>query len=656
MSAVEPLYQQIRDALRAGDAAVACSLCEQARAQASGDSRFVFMHGIALRRTGDFINAEPLLRQVLEEDPSVEMIHHELGLALQGQGRMSEASISLERAVALQPGLTAAWRDLYELRAAMGDDVGAADAYRRAIGSTELDPLLKKAFDLVGAGRLGVAEGICREYLKRRPHDVDAIRLLADIGISLGLLDEAIILLERCLELAPDFDVARTNYVTALSRHQRFDLALEENALLRQRQPGNISHRVQQAAVLSMAGQFDEAHRVFAEVLEQIPEAASVLTSYGHSLRYGGKGDEAAEVYRRAIAANPGAGEAYWSLANLKTVQFDNTQLDGMRNQYAALTKPSTDKYHLAFAVGKALEDRKEYEASFAAYAEGNEIKRQFSAYDANRTTEQVDAMIGKCGSSLLDGLGHPSDAPIFILGLPRAGSTLLEQILASHSAVEATAELPFIGRIASELSGRRKRSEETRYPGVLASLSVDERVGLGQRYLDDAASYRTDKPRFVDKLPNNWIHIALIKRILPNATIIDARRHPMAACFANFKQLFARGQEFTYSQEDIGRYYADYLRLMDHWHSVFPEGLLTVQYEAVVEDLDTQVRQLLAHAKLDFEEACLRYHEKDRAVRTASSEQVRQPIYRDALALWENYREFLSPLEATLAEHGVSW
>ena len=656
MSAVEALYQQIRDALRVGDATVACALSEQARAQAPGDSRFVFMHGIALRRAGDFVNAEPLLRQVLAEDPSVEMIHHELGLALQGQGRLSEASTSFERAVALQPDLTAAWRDLYELRAAMGDDVGAGDAYRRAIGSTELDPLLKKAFDLVGAGRLGVAEGICREYLKRRPHDVDAIRLLADIGISLGLLDEAIILLERCLELAPDFHVARSNFVTALSRHQRFDLALEENAVLRQRQPGNISHRVQHAAVLSMAGRFDEAHQVFAEVLEQIPEAASVLTSYGHSLRYGGKGDQAAEAYRRAVAANPGAGEAYWSLANLKTVQFDNAQLDEMRKQYAALAKPSTDKYHLAFAIGKALEDRKEYEASFSAYAEGNDIKRQFSAYDANRTTEQVDAMIRESGSALSDGLGHPSDAPIFILGLPLAGSILLEQILASHSTVEATAELPFIGRIASELSGKRKRAEESRYPGILASLSVDERVALGQRYLDDAASYRTDKSRFVDKLPNNWIHIGLIKRILPNATIIDARRHPMAACFANFKQLFARGQEFTYSQEDIGRYYGDYLRLMNHWHEVFPGGLLTVQYESVVADLESQVRLLLEHCKLGFEQACVTYYEKDRAVRTASSEQVRQPIYRDALALWENYREFLSPLESTLAQQGVEW
>ena len=256
----------------------------------------------------------------------------------------------------------------------------------------------------------------------------------------------------------------------------------------------------------------------------------------------------------------------------------------------------------LAFAVGKALEDREAYGPSFAAYAEGNAIKRQMSGYDAEKTSARVDRLITQCGANLWDGDGHPSDEAIFVIGLPRAGSTLLEQILASHSQVEATAELPFIGRIIGEMVAGRARADEPLYPHILNKLRVEERVAMGQQYLDLAAGYRTGKSRFIDKLPNNWEHVALIKTILPNATIIDARRHPMAACFANFKQLFARGQEFTYSLEDIGRYYADYLRLMDHWHSVFPRGLLTVQYEEVVEDLDTQVKQLLSHAKLDFE------------------------------------------------------
>ena len=654
MSSLEILFAQASDALRHQDAERARDLCAEARQQAPDDPRFVMLHGFALRRSGDHAAAEPLLRRTLSVDPGLEIGHHELGLALQGLGRLGEARRALEQAVDLNPKLVAAWRDLYEVRAAEGDDVGAAEAYRNAMGNKELDPLLHKALELVGQGRLGVAEGICREYLKRRPHDVDAIRLLAEVGISIGSIGEALLLLERCLELAPEFHVARANYVTALSRHQRFDEALAENEWLRKAQPNNLAHQVQCATTLSMAGRFEPAHSEFAKVLEQAPDNERILTSYGHSLRYGGKGDEAIAVYLRAIAAEPSAGEAYWSLANLKTFRFDDAQLASMQSQLAALTRPSEDKTHLAFAVGKALEDREEYGASFAAYAEGNAIKRQMSGYDADKTLARVDRLIARCGADLWNKDGHPSDEPIFIIGLPRAGSTLLEQILASHSQVEATAELPFIGRIIGEMVADRERGDEPLYPRLLNELSVDERHARGQQYLDLAAGYRTGKARFIDKLPNNWEHVAFIKTILPNATIIDARRQPMAACFANFKQLFARGQEFTYSLEDIGRYYADYVRLMSHWHDVFAGGLLTVQYEEVVDDLDTQVRQLLSHANLGFEEACLRYYEKDRAVRTASSEQVRQPIYRDALQLWERYQAYLTPLESTMRERGV--
>ena len=654
MSELDTLFQQVSDALRNQKPERARDLCAQARQHAPDDARFVMLHGFALRRAGDYVGAEPLLRRTLNIEPSLDIAHHELGLALQGLGRLTEARRSLEQAVSLNPKMTAAWRDLYEVRAAEGDDVGAAEAYRNAMGNKELDPLLHKALELVGQGKLGVAEGICREYLKRRPHDVDAIRLLAEVGISLGLFGDAILLLERCLDLAPEFLMARTNYVTALARHQRFDEALTENNRLREAQPNKLAHQVQYATTLSLAGRFEMAHIQFAKVLEQAPDNERILTSYGHSLRYGVKSEEAITIYLRAIEAEPSAGEAYWSLANLKTFRFDDTQLASMQSQLAALKQPSEDKAHLAFAVGKALEDRQEYDRSFSAYAEGNAIRRQKSGYDADKTNARVGLIIQQCGENLWDGAGHPSDEPIFIIGLPRAGSTLLEQILASHSRVEATAELPFIGRIIGEMVAGRERGDEPLYPRVLNELSVDERHARGQQYLDLAAGYRTGKARFIDKLPNNWEHVAFIKTTLPNATIIDARRQPMAACFANFKQLFARGQEFTYSLEDIGHYYADYLRLMSHWHDIFPGGLLTVQYEDVVDDFDMQVRQLLSHAKLDFQEACLRYYENDRAVRTASSEQVRQPIYRDALQLWERYKAHLAPLESILRERGV--
>ena len=657
MPSAEDLYEQIKVALQNGDSGTACQLAKDARDMAPGDSRFVLMHGVALRRNGQHKEAEPLLRQILVEAESLVLAHHELGLALKGQGRLSEAIMSLETAVRLQPGLKTAWRDLYELRASQGDDVAAADAYRRSLGSQQgLDPLLTKVLDLMQAGRLGAAEGICREYLKRRPHDVDAIRLLAEIGITLGMLDEAIVLLERCLALAPNFTIAQANYATALARRQRFDEALDRTGRLQIEQPDNLSHKVQHASILAMAGRFEQAHEKFEEVLTFIPDNARILTSYGHSLRYGGRGEDAAAAYQRAIAAEPDAGEAYWSLANLKTFKFADAQLDGMRQRYAAMEKLSADRYHLAFALGKALEDKGDFAESFAAYADGNTIKNTFSSYTTERTSGEVDSMIEHCADGFLEPGGHTSNEPIFILGLPRAGSTLLEQILASHSAVEATAELPLISQIAGELGGGRRRSEQNLYPQCLTSMSRDQRESLGQRYLDGASTYRTDKPFFIDKMPNNWVHIGLIKTILPNATIIDARRHPMAACFANFKQLFARGQEFTYGLEEIGHYYADYMRLMDHWHSVLPHGLMTVQYETVVEDLETQVRVLLDHCNLPFEEQCLRYYEKDRAVRTASSEQVRQPIYRDALSVWQRYEAHLDPLKAVLDERGIAY
>ena len=657
MPSAEDLYEQIKVALQNGDSGTACQLAKDARDMAPGDSRFVLMYGVALRRNGQHKAAEPLLRQILVEAESLVLAHHELGLALKGQGRLSEAIMSLETAVRLQPSLKTAWRDLYELRASQGDDVAAADAYRRSLGSQQgLDPLLTKVLDLMQAGRLGAAEGICREYLKRRPHDVDAIRLLAEIGITLGMLDEAIVLLERCLALAPNFTIAQANYATALARRQRFDEALDRTGRLQIEQPDNLSHKVQHASILAMAGRFEQAHEKFEEVLTFIPDNARILTSYGHSLRYGGRGEDAAAAYQRAIAAEPAAGEAYWSLANLKTFKFADAQLDGMRQRYAAMEKLSADRYHLAFALGKALEDKGDFAESFAAYADGNTIKNTFSSYTTERTSGEVDSMIEHCADGFLEPGGHTSNEPIFILGLPRAGSTLLEQILASHSAVEATAELPLISQIAGELGGGRRRSEQNLYPQCLTSMSQDQRESLGQRYLDGASTYRTDKPFFIDKMPNNWVHIGLIKTILPNATIIDARRHPMAACFANFKQLFARGQEFTYGLEEIGHYYADYMRLMDHWHSVFPHGLMTVQYETVVEDLETQVRVLLDHCNLPFEEQCLRYYEKDRAVRTASSEQVRQPIYRDALSVWQRYEAHLDPLKAVLDERGIAY
>jgi len=654
-SQLEELLNMARQAARAKNHAEVIATCEKALAKAPDDIRFVFMIGTALQRIGKFEKGEPFLKRVIANAPGLAAAHQDLGLGYLSTNQLAKARKSLETAAKLEPNLTSAWRALYDVRAAEGDDAGAADAYRRALNMSQQDPALSKALELFANGHLGVAEGICREYLRQRPFDVNAIRLLGEIGIKLRIFDDAINLLERCLELAPDFHIARANYATALARHQKFPAALKQTERLKRDQPDNISHKVQHASILSMAGKFEQAHSSYEEVLQDIPDNAGILTSYGHSLRYGGKGDESAAAYLRAISADASAGEAYWSLANLKTFRFPDKQIGEMRKQLASLNEPSENKYHLAFALGKASEDSELFDESFDAYATGNSIKRKLSAYDYKDTTARVEAIIKDCGADLMDGCGHPSKEPIFIVGLPRVGSTLIEQILASHSDVESTAELPFMGQIAVELAGRKKRSEETRYPSLLNDLSAERRVELGQQYLDRAASYRNGAPRFIDKLPNNWLHVALIKTILPNATIIDARREAMATGFANFKQLFARGQEFTYSLEDIGHYYFDYIRAMTHWQTIFPNQVLTVQYEEVVNDLEKQVRLLLAHSGLAFEDACLRYYEKDRSVRTASSEQVRKPIYRDALTIWKHYEKHLAPLKKVLEDRESS-
>jgi len=512
---LDDLLETARKATRENEPARVIDACEKALAIAPGHKQFEFMQGAALRRAGEHKKAEPLLRGVVASVPDLAAAHLELGLDLLSLGRLAAARQSLETAVSIDSTLKPAWIALCDIRSTEGDHPGAAEAYRRSLGTTEQDPVLQKAFDLYSKGRVGVAEGICREYLRQRPMDVDAIRLLAQIGIDLGVVDEAIKLLERCLELAPDFHFARSNYITALGRQQRFDKALEEMGRLEKVDPGNLAYSSQSAALLSMAGHFDDAHEKFREVIERAPGNPRILTNFGHSLRYGGKGEEAIETYLQAIAVEPEAGEAWWSLANLKTFKFNDEQVAAMRDRLVTLKGASADKYHLAFALGKALEDAGEFDESFGAYQIGNEIKRRFSAYDRDDTTARIDASIAQTSADQFDSTGHQSDEPIFIIGLPRAGSTLLEQILASHSKVEATSELPFIGQIATDVSGRRKRTDEIIYPGIIEELTGEQREALGQQYLARAMIYRDGKSRFIDKLPNNFMHVALNRKLL---------------------------------------------------------------------------------------------------------------------------------------------
>jgi hypothetical protein len=363
--------------------------------------------------------------------------------------------------------------------------------------------------------------------------------------------------------------------------------------------------------------------------------------SSGHALRTVGRPDDAVSAYRKAIQLQPTFGEAWWSLANLKTFNFDTADIAEMRRQLdGELTAPE-DYWHFSFALAKALEDHQEFEESFHHYANGNKARRQSVHWDADEHHADSKKIAAFFQPELFKSKycsGNPSSAPIFIVGLPRAGSTLLEQILSSHSQVEGTMELPDVMSIARRLGGTNMRGAESIYPEVLAGLQAHDLEALGTEYLERSAIHRSGAPYFIDKMPNNFVHVGLIHLMLPNSKIIDARRHPMACCFAGFKQLFANGQAFTYSLEEVGQYYRDYVELMSHWDAVLPERVLRVDYESIVEDTAAEVRRVLGYCGLEFEPACLKFHRTERAIRTPSSEQVRQPIYKTGVDQWRNF------------------
>jgi tetratricopeptide (TPR) repeat protein len=524
-----------------------------------------------------------------------------------------------------------------------------ADALRAA-GHPEL---IEAASHML-AGAFGKAEPLCRIVLKRDPLDVNAMRLLAEIGMEVGRLEDAEALLERALELAPDFRLARGSYANVLGRRGKFEAALAELDALLAADPAHPGYLILKANTLVRIGDHLSAIAIYRDVLSRVPATAGVQMSLGHSLKTVGDQDGAIAAYNSARAMRDDLGDAYWSLANLKTFRFSAEDIDAMRRAVTRETVDREDYYHLAFALGKALEDRAEFEESFIWYRRGNAIKRRLITYSADDNQSDMARLSDYFTPDVFDArrnAGCQSRAPIFIVGLPRAGSTLLEQILASHSQVEGTQELPDIISIARRIADKKRAGDPSNYPNGLSDLTDSDLTALGEEYIERTRIHRTDAPFFIDKMPNNFAHVGLIRLILPNATIIDARRHPLACCFSGYKQLFAKGQHFTYNLTDIGRYYADYVGLMRHWQNVLPAHVLHVQYEDVVADTETQVCRLLDHCGLPFEGACLRFYENRRAVKTASSEQVRQPIFTSGLDQWENYEPWLTPLKAALGE-----
>jgi tetratricopeptide (TPR) repeat protein len=456
--------------------------------------------------------------------------------------------------------------------------------------------------------------------------------------------------LRRCLELAPSFTGARHNYAIVLHRQNKTVEALREVTALLALDAHHPGYNNLKAAILAAIGELDGSIEIYGRVLAAYPQQAKIWMSYGHALKTNGREADSVAAYEKSIELSPSLGEAYWSLANLKTVRFAPAQLASMRAQLARPELQQEDRFHLHFAMGKALEDAQAYAESFEHYAEGNRIRRETIRYSA----QEMTTLVGRSRTLFTaefftqrSGHGVQDADPIFIVGLPRAGSTLIEQILASHSQVEGTMELPEIPAIAK---GLRLPDRPNSYPQVLEDLSAAQCQALGRQFLDRTRIQRkSGAPFFIDKMPNNFAHIGLIQLLLPNAKIIDARRHPLGCCFSGFKQHFARGQSFTYSQEDIGRYYRDYVELMAHFDQVLPGRVHRVIYEALIEDTEAQVRELLAYCGLPFEEQCLRFYENERAVRTASSQQVRKPIFREGLEQFRHYEPWLSPLKGAL-------
>ena len=634
-------------------------------AQALGDAQahlldlpdnrdLLLIAAVSLRYLGRVAEALATLDRLEALQPRFSRLHQERGLchvALKDAPRAIEA---LLRAVNINPALPSSWAMLERLYRLTGDQLNAATAAAHVAMLNGLPREVVTATSLFCDDDLAPAEQMVRAFLLEHGDHPEAMRLLARIGMAHDVLDDAELLLEAALALAPDYRAARYDYADALLRRHRYAQARGQIEQLLQLDPGNLDYRSLAATAAVGLGEQDRAIAIYRDMLVEAPGAADVQLWLGHALKTVGQVPEAIDAYRVAAATRSDFGDAYWSLANLKTYRFSDAELARMRVEEASPTTGGEDRIHLCFALGKALEDREEIAASWSYYAQGNALKRAQSNYRSDVLETNTRKQIEVCTRTFFQqraAWGDRRPDPIFVLGLPRSGSTLIEQILASHSQVEGTQELSDVQAMVLELQGRDPDLDDPRYPVALRDLTQADIAELGRRYLTDTAGYRTGAPFFIDKMPNNFRHLGLIHLMLPNAKIIDARREPMSCCFSNLKQLFTKGQEFSYSFEDIARYYRTYLDLMQHWNAVLPGRVLRVQHEDVVADLDGSVRRILDHCGLRFEPACIDFHKTRCSVRTPSSEQVRQPIFSEGLYQWRKYEAWLDPLKALLGD-----
>lgn len=650
--------EQIRQAqteLQAGRFEAAAAIVAKLLDADPTDQDALYMAAVAARYRGNFETAADHLRALIHLAPEYGRAHQEQGHLRKAIGDLDGALGSFSLATRYNPALTASWQaqaDLLKARGQISDaDIALAQLQRISALPRELLAVTNHLHE----GRILRAEEIARSFMRKHPRHIEGMRLLADIGSRLGVHEDADFLLETAIDLDPENIQLRIDHIQVLRKRQKFAQALTSARDLLDRDPDSPVFQSLYAIESMQAGDYEGALEMFDQVLKKLPDDPATLTSRGHALKTYGQSEDAIASYRDAIAADPHNGDAWYALANLKTYRFSDDELAQMQAVQTAPALSFMARVHLAFALGKAFEDRGDFAAAFRNYELGNTLKRRQTRYTTEQMQAEFAAQKQYCTETVMTaqaGKGHLAPDPIFIVGLPRAGSTLIEQILASHSQVDGTLELPNILSLAHRLRGRNLVTDRDRYPRILNELSGDELAALGRDYIESTRIHRQGAPFFTDKMPNNFRHIGLIHLILPKAKIIDARRAPMDCCWSGFKQLFAEGQEFTYGLDEIGHYYRDYVDLMSHWDRVLPEGrILKVQHEDVLADLEGQVRRLVDYCELPFEPDCIDFHKTDRAVRTASSEQVRQPINRAGQDQWRPFENFLEPLKTALGE-----
>ena len=622
--------------------------------QDSNHIESLYFGSVCARYLKNYQQSNDYLERLLTLSPDMGRAYQELGHLNRDRGSLELAAGYYRQAFEMNPALISSWQFLYDYYR----DIGKKDASSHALEQLEnlksLPNTLLYINQILYEGKLSEAEKMCRDFLKKDPKNTEAMSILSEIASRLGYLEDAEFLLENAVNFEPNNPELRKKYLIILRKKQKFSKAMIQAEYLCKTFPKNLSYKAQMAIEIMQNGDYEKAIEIFDSILKKAPNDPNTLTSKGHALKTFGNNIDAIKSYKLAHKAKPDHGEAYFSLANLKTYSFKTSEIALMKNQLENVNLLSKDRVYFHFALAYALEKEGEYEEAFSHLEKGNEIKKINNRYSIKGMKDEIHSQIQICDSNFFSSHGEGGlnkNDPIFILGLPRSGSTLIEQILASHSQIDGTLELPNILSMAHGLRGHDRLSNEGKYPSVLKSLTKDQRKEMGLEYITDTFIHRDKAPRFTDKMPNNFRHIGLIHLILPNAKIIDARRYPLDCCFSIYKQLFAQGQEFSYGLEEIGNYYRNYIDLMDHWNRVLPGKILKVNNEDIINDLEGQVKRIIDYLELPFEKECISFYNTKRSVRTASSEQVRKPINKDGVERWKPYSKKLKPLVDCLGE-----